>query len=243
MNEMGGEDLLLGKQLNQLLPRIENNFPSKVDLCRDPRERTIIRKNNRIHEKPKEEIHKRQELSPPVSESQVVLQSTYSIAGKETKKRYLETTGAGPCVVATLYDPIKKLGSMVHFDNRSNIPRTIREMIDKMGGDSSKMQMRIIGGYEEEKSSQGIVEQLRTIARLDNTIIVEEDVLQNSKERESVDVVMDTETGEVFDLPSNHSERFSLTQMDKIKARMEMILEDPLTKIGKVRFIENFLDE
>jgi hypothetical protein len=196
----------------------------------------------RIKDGQKDYDYKRDTLLPRIEDSQIVLQSTYSKAGGDTGIRFLETSGAGPCVVATLYDTVSKTGLMVHFDSRSNIAVAIKEMKKQLNGDSSKWQMRIIGGYLSEKSSISIVEEIRNSANYSKIPIIEEDILKNGSLRRDVNIVLDTETGNLYDLPEDAMNRYSQTQKETLGLRLEELLTDQRVAMGEVKFIQNILD-
>lgn len=196
----------------------------------------------RLEEGQKVFDYERDTILPKIEVSQIVLQSTYSIAGGDTGKRFLETSGAGPCVVATLYDPATKTGMMVHFDSRSNVAAALKEMKKQLNGDSNIWQMRIIGGYKSDSSSINIIEEIRNTANISKIPIIEEDILEDGSVRKDVNIVLDTENGYLFDLSEDAANRYSQSQKETIALRFDELLEDQSAVMGEVKFIKDILD-
>lgn len=193
----------------------------------------------KISEGRRERYYAREVLAPQSENTRPVLQSTYSVANGETGKRFLATSGAGPCVIATLHDQSTNTGIMTHFDSRSLVSVAMRDIAKQLGKmDLHKYNMRIIGGYQSDESSQSIVQQLRGFARFKNIQIIEEDVLQAAEVRKSANVVLDTMTGELYDLPDDYLKTsLSEEQRQKIAQRQTEIMNDPLVAIGGVKYI------
>lgn len=184
--------------------------------------------------------YRRNVLSPKVEDTEIVLQSTYSLAGKGHGKRFLATFGVGSCVVVTLYDSSSKTGAMVHFDNRSNVIVAMREIEKRLGGNPQDWQLRIVGGYREDKSSKAIVEDLRKKAAFSKIALVEEDILEGFL-REGLAVALDTETGELLDLPTDYTDKFTQEQKETVSKKLGQIVSNPMISIGKVEFVPNLL--
>lgn len=67
-------------------------------------------------------------------------------AGRE---RYLQSHGAAPCVIVTLYDPETKTGALSHFDAGTGVAASLELMIGSMGlPEETRLQARLIGGME-----------------------------------------------------------------------------------------------
>lgn len=221
-----------------------DNIPDKIDLdfLKKLTEITTPQQTKyKIINGRKLEDHKRDVLSPEIEESELVLQSTYSLAGKEFGKRYLVTFGVGPCVVATLYDSSSKTGAMVHFDSRSNVIVAMREIEKRLRGNPQDWQLRIVDGHKKNESSEEIIKDLRSKAAFSKIPIVEEDILENAALRQDVDVALDTETGELLDLPTNYTDNFTQEQKDSMSKKLWHIVSDPMIAIGKVEFVPNLL--
>jgi len=193
----------------------------------------------RIEQGVRNENYQREVLAPPIEDSRIVLQSTYSVAGGESGKRFIESSGAGPCVIATLYDASTKTGTMVHLDSRSNVITAVKNMKNKLASESSDYQFRIVGGLETNDSSRRIVEELRNSASAFNFPIVEEDILENGSVRKSVSVVLDSDTGKLYDLPADENSRFSQEQREKMGETIRTIATDQMVALGQVKFIED----
>lgn len=218
----------------------EKNIQNKISISLDMFKPTTIK--YRIDDGQIDYDYQRETVLPSLQDTQIVLQSTYSKAGGDTGKRFLESSGAGPCVIATLYDQESKTGFMVHFDSRSNVTAALKEMKKHLGENPDKWHMRIIGGYRSEESSRRIVGEIRNSAAFSKIILVEEDILEDGYMRKSVNVVLDTESGQLFDLPLEENKRFSESQIEQLKKRIDDIMNHPRVRLGEVKFIQNILE-
>lgn len=226
---------------NFLKNALTKNIKEKIDWGKLMEGATPYKTKWRIMNGQRVVDYKRDILSPEVDDSEVVLQSTYSLAGKDFGKRYLVTFGAGPCVVATLYDPSSKTGAMVHFDNRSNVIVAMREIEKRLGGNPQDWQLRIVGGHKKNESSGEIIKDLRSKAAFSKIHITEEDILEEAALRKDISVALDTQTGELLDLPTNYTDNFTQEQKDTMGKKLGQIVSDPMISIGKVEFVPNLL--
>lgn len=231
-----------------------NNIPKEIGLKTDEvignkidwneltEDTTPQRIKYRIINGRKVEDYRRNIFSSKVGDTEIVLQSTYSLAGKGLDKRFLATFGVGSCVVATLYDSSSKTGTMVHFDNRSNVIAAMKEIKKRLGGNPQDWQLRIVGGYRIDESSKAIVKNLRREAAFSKIPIMEEDILEGFQ-RGDIAVALDTETGELLDLSTNYTDSFTQKQKDAIGKKLGQIVSDPMIAIGKVEFLPNLFGE
>ena len=185
--------------------------------------------------------YERDILSPGIEDSEIVLQSTYSVAGRDSGKRYLASFAAGPCVIATPYDPSSKTGAMAHFDSRSNVAVAMREIGKKLGGNSQDWQMRIVGGHRRTESSKAIIKDLRGKATFAKIPIIEGDVLEEAGQRDSVSVALDTDTGMLYDLPTDYLKQLPKEQNDKLSELMQQLENDTMSRIGEVKFMPDLM--
>ena len=183
----------------------------------------------------KEYDYEREFLNPTLNETQVVLQSTFSCAGKDLNKRYIETIGAGPCVIVTLYDTENHNGAMAHLDSRSDVLKALEIMAQKINHNKSSLEVRIIGGHIQERSSRQIISSISGFALRTGNKIVEEDILSDE---DSKSVVLDTETGKLYNLPDNYVNKFSKIQLDKYINKMEEIQNDYELDMGKTIYLD-----
>jgi len=116
----------------------------------------------------------------------------------------LETVGAGPCIVVTLYDKISKVGTMTHLSpatDTRNLSEALRGMIASMyraGYDDrnrNRVGVRIIGGHRGSSD-----ELFGRIQRLLTNLGFSKPIEVDYGDWEAESVALDTRTGELFDL-------------------------------------------
>ena len=227
LDESASEMLLSKKQLE--VPEKKNLVIQIPDLGPDTSHYKIVNGEHVVG-------YQRETILPPIEEVQSVVQGTYAVAGGETGKRYLETGQVSPCVVVTLYEPSTKKGVMAHFDSRSKVLFALRDMRKEFGEGDHGLEMRIVGGYIEEKSSAEIVKEIQGVSASRQIPIVEQDVLKSGLERSDVSVALDTMTGELFDLPKHYLLQYPSEHSRKLSKKLhEITEEDPLGKAGIVQ--------
>src|SRR5262249_50243926 len=68
-------------------------------------------------------------------------------------ERFLQTFGAAPCFIVTIYDPISKTAALSHIDAGMPIGPSITQIVEKMGIPAGRtLESRIIGGYHNARS-------------------------------------------------------------------------------------------
>ena len=114
-------------------------------------------------------------------------------ARKKKKCGYIGTSGAGPCVILTLYHKMK-LGAVAHVD--PNYPGMIYDLVKEVKGYAplKEFESRVIGGHTGY--SERTIFWANRAMEENNVKIVEKDILGQDVVRS---IVMDLETGEVFD--------------------------------------------
>lgn len=157
---------------------------------------------------------KRPELRAREADGVYVPQKGATVLRAGNGKRYLQSAGAGPCVLVLLYDASAKTGALAHIDATTDTPASVRAMVQALGAKSpSAVEARLIGGLS------GISEDvfLDAIPVLDEMGVRIREVAIKSENKQrsftkTVDgkpvkylsfgdaIVMDVETGSVYDM-------------------------------------------
>lgn len=140
----------------------------------------------------------------------------------EGLERYLQSSGAGPCVIFTLYHARSKTAALSHLDAGTGTADSVALMLHKMGLErGDKIEARLIGGMEGLSEDLFLVA-IKTLDRL-GVDIVEVDMkldeetprVETSRTKKGgrekivlekvrgvlVDsIIIDTEDGEVYDM-------------------------------------------
>ena len=126
-----------------------------------------------------------------------VLQHEFTITRPgNDRSPFLQTFGAGPCVVLTLYDKRTKTGLLAHLDATTDVAGSFGQMaanLARHGVDIGNMEARIIGGQTGQ--SEELILKLRDQLGDRNVRIVEQDIVESSYDVSAV--VLDTNTGEL----------------------------------------------
>ncbi|CAI8933219.1 Type III effector 1 [Pseudomonas sp. IT-347P] len=61
---------------------------------------------------------------------------------------YLYSLNAQSCVIASLYNPLTKIGAVIHFDHniRALIERTVKDVLTRLGGSAKNVRATLVGG-------------------------------------------------------------------------------------------------
>ncbi|MCM8783889.1 MAG: hypothetical protein NC818_03845 [Candidatus Omnitrophica bacterium] len=177
------------------LPKVTPEMLTRVQLWED----ALQRHNAELAEiVPQKDRIRLPMFLPPNGSYVTVLQREAGITSAETNQPYLLTFGAGPCVIVTLYDPNTKIGTLIHFDAISDIRGALGKVIYHMkinGANIERLEARIIGG--NTGSSEELIYQIyKALESIGGIQIVEKDILGF----ESRSIIMDTNTGEIYDL-------------------------------------------
>lgn len=147
-----------------------------------------------------------------------VFQGEYAVS-KPSHNRYLQSSGAGPCVIITLYDKKNKIGLLAHLDAAVDIYNSMDLILQKLkekGADASNLEARIIGGQRSQ--SEKIVYEIKDRLNESNIKIVETDVLADPQT--SKDILFDLETGEVYD----YNETITTTPKDEFDKKAQRVI-------------------
>lgn len=125
-----------------------------------------------------------------------VMQRGYAITrpggGRAT---HLQTFGAGPCYVLTLYDKGTKTGVMAHIDALTDFGASMNVIVahlEKNGVDIGRMEARLIGG---DTTSRNCLLKIKTVLTDFQIKLVEEDTIRPTP----ASVMLNTETGQLDD--------------------------------------------
>lgn len=65
-----------------------------------------------------------------------------------SRDNYLFSLNAQTCVIASMYNPLTKVGAIIHFDHniRSLVERTVKDVIARLGGSAKEIRATLVGG-------------------------------------------------------------------------------------------------
>lgn len=120
-------------------------------------------------------------------------QATYAI--NHNNEHYIFTAGLSTCVGLCLYNTETKIGLIAHFDD-NDVSLSINAMLKDLNFVSGQSwQARIIGGQTGFRSSQDIVNKIKTRMQQEQINVLEFDVLGKNSIR---DIIMDTADGQLY---------------------------------------------
>lgn len=128
------------------------------------------------------------------------------ILGEGSKKRFLESLGAGPCIIVTAYDPDNKIAAMAHIDGLTDEEATLAQLF-RVFKDVDTVEIRVFGG---DPSSINQLVSIKKILEEKGVVVREWDILNTVKF-----IILDRETGEIFDV-------------EKVREREDASEQDPL---------------
>ncbi|MFH1995563.1 MAG: hypothetical protein ABIJ27_01040, partial [Candidatus Omnitrophota bacterium] len=162
---------------------------------------------------------------------------------KEGMPRYLETNGAGRCVIVSIYDKESKTGALMHSDSPTLIEPSLNLMLSFMGSQKREnLEVRIIGGYVKSEIER-VAEIMMEVENLGMQVV---EISMKSGSTGSDNIILDSATGEVYDMigfPRKHPEQdayYSALAMDlnesgasiiqKGSAKFEEVPETPVRR-------------
>lgn len=148
-----------------------------------------------------------------------VMQRHYAITrpGKG-RATHLQTYGAGPCYVITLYHKSSKTGVMAHIDANTDVVRSLQDIanhLQKFGVDISKMEARLVGGNDSSRKQLDDIKKALSDIRIS---LVEEDTIGTTW----ASVMLDTRNGLLVD----YSEEIHTTPPSEV-SMLPFIIEIP----------------
>jgi chemotaxis receptor (MCP) glutamine deamidase CheD len=120
----------------------------------------------------------------------------FQIKSSSPGKPLVGTWGLGPCVGVSLWNSRTKTASVVHLDPTQSVPDTLQEMLDSMGGRSSGIEARIIGGWTG--FSERTLLHARSFMQERGIAIIQEDTLGFETAKGSRGFIVDSRTGRLF---------------------------------------------
>lgn len=120
----------------------------------------------------------------------------FQIKSSRPGKPLVGTWGLGPCVGVSLWNPRTKTASVVHLDPTQSVPDTLREMLQSVGGLSSGIEARIIGGWTG--FSERTLLHARDFMKTQGIPVVQEDTLGFEDTKGSRGFIVDSRTGRLF---------------------------------------------
>lgn len=127
------------------------------------------------------------DMDEPSREQSVdVMQGNINFVTRESSERYIQTIGAGPCIIVVGYDSHSETVGMVHADAFTDIVVATKLIIAR-----SKEKVVVLGG--QTGSTKQLIELKKYFD--DNGIVVEWDILNEVKS-----IVVDKETGKIYNL-------------------------------------------
>ncbi len=143
-----------------------------------------------------------------------VFQHEYAITRATDRRPILQSFGAGPCVIVTLYDSVNKIGSIAHVDGTTDIynsfDQTFAELNLLRRKNNSPIEARIMGGAKG--LSEKIVYAIQDRLAEQGVSIVERDFLHYSINGGSASIQLDTKTGKVTNYNETNSTRTDLDE-------------------------------
>lgn len=171
----------------------------------------------------KPEISRIRERIPPTNTEDTisVWVNGVSVGGDGAKKRYIETLFVQSCVAVSIWDPETKTGGIAHLPPWTDARKAIDEIVrriervqNRQGVMVWRLEARIVGGWQY--FSEKIILDISDALESHNIQIVEKDILHPKYTFK--DVVLDTRTGELFDIdrekieiPDEYYEEFERT--------------------------------
>lgn len=141
-----------------------------------------------------------------VDSHQVLSVGQGEIGETQGKPRYIESIGAGPCIIISSYDPKTQETRLAHIDGLTNLEMTINLLVGSDPRNSSSgRQIRVFGG---DSSSINKLIELKRILDARGVKPIEWDILNTTK-----NIVIDSRDGRSFDVVPEGRGTFSMPDM------------------------------
>lgn len=134
-----------------------------------------------------DKIYRSDMSEPPAEQSRDVTQGSILFVNQESPERYIQTIGAGPCIVVVGYDSASKTVGIVHADPFTDLVGSARKIISK-----AKERVVVLGGQPESVPQ---LIKLKEFFDENNIFVSEWDILNEVKS-----IIVDKETGEIYNL-------------------------------------------
>ena len=137
-------------------------------------------------------------------------QAEIGVLNPDGKKRYLETLGAGPCIIVTAYDRSNKTAAMTHLDGLTDERTTLNQLF----GSAGTVEIRVFGG---DLSSINQLVSIKKILEEAGAVVEEWDILNAKKS-----IILDRETGKIFDVKKGR-ERKGTSKQDAMAMELRSL--------------------
>jgi hypothetical protein len=140
-----------------------NGIVHQISSWNTPEKKPIPCPNGLAQSSQSELAQRQKPPAPPAN----VTQGNYVVTNAR-RNSLIQTSGVGPCVVVTLYDPKSKTGAMVHTPSISELMTDIRKMYDQMkaqGVRANSIQANITGGWKDWRNSEAMQSQAKSLLK------------------------------------------------------------------------------
>lgn len=115
-----------------------------------------------------------------------VIQGSFSVISKEVPEQYIQTIGAGPCIIIVGYDPTNEMVRLAHMDAFDDIKNVAGYIVGGM------KKITVLGG---DRSSVARLVELKKYFQDRQIDVAEWDILNDVKS-----IVVDKKTGKIYNL-------------------------------------------
>ena len=122
----------------------------------------------------------------------------FQIVVSDETNNLIGTYGLAVCVGVSIWHPENKKAAVIHFDPQQDVHSNIDKMVESLGGNSTVMEARIVGGWE--KYSERTVYHVRKKLGEYGIKIVQEDTMGDGSRRGKLDrgFAIDARSGELI---------------------------------------------
>jgi chemotaxis receptor (MCP) glutamine deamidase CheD len=157
-------------------------------------------------------------ISPDVAGDVYDVQMNHYLVASKTEMSRVKSTGVGPCVVITLYDPVTKVGAIGHFSATTDIPLIMNKIFSEMrarGVMTNGVVARVGGGFKNWPQSKGTADRVeKELKKNKIKILAREPLVENPLPQNGIgelktseviterSYLFDLGTGQMFVYPS-----------------------------------------
>ncbi|MBI5211475.1 MAG: hypothetical protein HY927_15995 [Elusimicrobia bacterium] len=156
-------------------------------------------------------------------------------------ERYVQTFGAGPCIIVTVYERPSRTAALAHIQPGTSIGPSIDAMISRMGPAGAGVEARIIGGGEGAASAQQAGDMIEAFRR-HGASVVEVDLTRSfgaksapaeggappPPQDDSDAIVIDARTGEVYNMVGTPAVDAGRVRRNAMLAELAMFQKTPV---------------
>ena len=192
------ENLARAKQIADGSNRKAEDQQREIDALK------YLAEKNRLNE-PREEIDvENDEVVGSVGQGET------GVLHEDSNKRYLESLGAGPCIIVTAYDSNNRTAAMTHIDGLTEENTTLNRLFEATGS----VEVRVFGG---DSSSINQLVSIKKILEETGATVEEWDILNTEKS-----IILDRETGEILDVKKGR-ERKGTSKQDPMTMQLRSL--------------------